>query len=97
MKSTNKLNRQAKSLKYALEGSTYFLSTLLIFLFFMCELLPMTTFEINQPKKLKNTAQPLIKKVCEADLKLHEFIFFHLLRARARILVENYGCILGQS
>lgn len=78
MKSTNKLNRQAKSLKHALEGSTCLLSTLLTFLFFMCELLPMTTFGVNQPNKLKNTAWRLVKKMCEADCKVHDFIFFHL-------------------
>lgn len=56
MKSSNKLDRQAKSLKHALGGSTYFLSTLLVFLFCLCELLPMPAFKINQPEKLKNTA-----------------------------------------
>lgn len=79
MKSSNKLNRQAKSLKHALEGSTYFLSTLMVFLFFMCELLPMPAFEINQPKKLKNTAECLIKKMCEADHSVLDSIFFWLI------------------
>lgn len=54
MKSSNKLNRQAKSLKHALEGSTYFLSTLMIFLFFMCELLPMKSTNQGNSKILQS-------------------------------------------
>lgn len=57
MKSSNKLGRQAKSLKHTLGGSTYFLSTLLVFLFCLCELLPMPAFKINQPVKLKYIAE----------------------------------------
>lgn len=58
----------------------------------------MTTFE-NQPNKIKNTAQHLIKKICEADRKVRDFIFFHLelgLEFLWDRYVVNSGCILGQ-
>ena len=35
----------------------------------------MPAFEINQPKKLRNTAERLIKRTCEADRSVLDSIF----------------------
>jgi len=43
--------------------------------FCTCELLPVPAFEINQPKKLRNTAERLIKRTCEADRSVLDSIF----------------------